>query len=180
MTLGDRIVIMKDGYIMQVGTPEEVFDEPENLFVAEFIGAPKMNTFPAHLDYSSGKYSVYTFGTKFEITGKLADLLRSKSHASKDVILGVRPEHISLLKEPSLNSVECTILVKEMMGSELHLHVVTNDGTKLIVIVQTVDLTHDERHALVAGAKVNVSFESKVMHLFDPETQKNLVYGKDE
>ena len=180
MTLGDRIVIMKDGYIMQVGTPEEVFDEPENLFVAEFIGAPKMNTFPAHLDYSSGKYSVNAFGTNFEITGKLADLLRSKSHASKDVILGVRPEHISLLNAPSANSVECTILVKEMMGSELHLHVVTNDGTKLIVIVQTVDLTHEERHALVAGAKVNVSFESKVMHLFDPETQKNLVYGKDE
>ena len=180
MTLGDRIVIMKDGYIMQVGTPEEVFDEPENLFVAEFIGAPKMNTFPAHLDYSSGKYSVNAFGTNFEITGKLADLLRSKSHASKDVILGVRPEHISLLNTHSANSVECTILVKEMMGSELHLHVVTNDGTKLIVLVQTVDLTHDERHALVAGAKVNVSFESKVMHLFDPETQKNLVYGKDE
>ena len=74
MTLGDRIVIMKDGYIMQVGTPEEVFDEPENLFVAEFIGAPKMNTFPAHLDYSNGKYSVNAFGANFEVSGKLADL----------------------------------------------------------------------------------------------------------
>ena len=180
MTLGDRIVIMKDGFIMQVGTPEEVFDRPHNLFVAEFIGAPKMNTFPARLNYSQGEYSVNAFGTNFRITGQLAELLRNKSAASKDVILGVRPEHIVLTEKATAESIECKILVKEMMGSELHLHLITEDGTKLIVIVQTIDLSAEQRHSLISGAKVHITFESKVMHLFDPETQKNLVYGKED
>jgi multiple sugar transport system ATP-binding protein len=180
MTLGDRIVIMKDGFIMQVGTPEEVFDRPHNLFVAEFIGAPKMNTFPARLNYSQGEYSVNAFGTNFRITGQLAELLRNKSAASKDVILGVRPEHIVLTEKATAESIECKILVKEMMGSELHLHLITEDGTKLIVIVQTIDLSAEQRNSLISGAKVHITFESKVMHLFDPETQKNLVYGKED
>ena len=70
MTLGDRIVIMKDGVIMQVGTPSEVFDTPSNLFVAEFIGAPKMNTFKTRLTCEDGKYYVNPFGSKLEVTGE--------------------------------------------------------------------------------------------------------------
>ena len=63
-----------------------------------------------------------------------------------------------------------------MMGSELHLHVLAPDGTKLIVIVQTVDLSLEERHALVAGTSVHVTFVGKVMHFFNPETELNLIY----
>ena len=79
MTLGDRIVIMKDGFIQQVGTPTEVFDMPLNLFVAEFIGAPKMNTFKTDLVCENGKYYVTPYGAKIEITGKKADMLKEKS-----------------------------------------------------------------------------------------------------
>ena len=175
MTLGDRIVIMKDGYIKQVGTPEEVFDRPANLFVAEFIGAPKMNTFGAKLQYVDGKPHVNAFGTLLPVTGEVGELLVEKGINDRTVTLGVRPEHISIAKEGEI-SIPCKISVKEMMGSELHLHVLAPDGTKLIVIVQTVDLTLEERHALVAGATLNVTFSGKVMHFFDPETELNLIY----
>ena len=175
MTLGDRIVIMKDGFIKQVGTPEEVFDCPANLFVAEFIGAPKMNTFNAELKYIEGKPYVNAFGCELPVDGEKGDLLISKNVAAGEIVLGVRPEHISLSKTTE-NSIECKISVKEMMGSELHLHVLTPDGTKLIVIVQTVDLTHEERHALTAGTSVYVTFTGKVMHFFNKETEQNLIY----
>ncbi len=175
MTLGDRIVIMKDGFIKQVGSPEEVFDRPANLFVAEFIGAPKMNTFAAQLKYIDGNPYVNAFGQDLPVLGEKGQLLKEKSVPAGDIILGVRPEHISLVKD-SKNAIECKILVKEMMGSELHLHVSAPDGSKLIVIVQTMDLTAEERHALSAGSSLYVTFEGKVMHFFNPETELNLIY----
>ena len=175
MTLGDRIVIMKDGFIKQVGSPEEVFDRPANLFVAEFIGAPKMNTFKAGLKYIDGNPYVTAFGQDLPVDGEKAELLKEKNVAEGEIILGVRPEHITIKKEAK-NAIECKILVKEMMGSELHLHVAAPDGSKLIVIVQTMDLTLEERHALVAGSNLYITFEGKVMHFFNPETELNLIY----
>ena len=109
------------------------------------------------------------------IGSHLVELLVEKGINDRKVTLGVRPEHISIAKEGEI-SIPCKISVKEMMGSELHLHVLAPDGTKLIVIVQTVDLTLEERHALVAGATLNVTFSGKVMHFFDPETELNLIY----
>ena len=175
MTLGDRIVIMKDGYIMQVGTPEEVFDRPANLFVAEFIGAPKMNIFDANLLVENEKYYVEAFGSKLCVDGLPGQLLNQKNLEPQSIKLGVRPEHIILTNDKE-NAIPATILVKEMMGSELHLHVQTEDGTKLIVITQTIDLSYEEKHALTNGTTVYLTFEGKVMHLFNPETQLNLIY----
>ncbi|MGM9643555.1 MAG: ABC transporter ATP-binding protein [Eubacteriales bacterium] len=175
MTLGDRIVIMKDGYIQQVGTPTEVFDMPDNLFVAEFIGAPKMNTFKTNLTYENGKYYVSPYGSKIEVTGTKAEMLRAKGINSQEIILGVRPEHFVVADKNSPAAIPCKIVVNEMMGSELHLHVVEENGDKLIVRIPTVKLDDEERNALIYGATIYVTFESKVMHFFDPETEKNLL-----
>ena len=171
MTLGDRIVIMKDGYIQQVGTPLEVFEWPENLFVAEFIGAPKMNILKAELVREGNSYSVSLFGTRFPVTGKKADMLLSKNIGSREILLGIRPEHISLTED----GIPCTLQVNEMMGSELHLHIYTADETSLVMRVPTVDLEDEDREALTAGHTVRIGFESKVMHFFDPQTEKNLL-----
>ena len=176
MTLGDRIVIMKDGFIKQVGTPQEVFDKPANLFVAEFIGAPKMNTFKCGLVKEEDKYYVTPFGSKILVSGEKGDLLANKNIKSGEIILGARPEHMIIEDEKKDSNIECTILVNEMMGSELHLHVQTNDGTNIIVRVPTVNLTVEERNNLVAGNKVYVTFEGKVMHFFDSEGEHNLIY----
>ena len=175
MTLGDRIVIMKDGFIQQVGTPTEVFDMPDNLFVAEFIGAPKMNTFRTNLTYENGKYFVSPYGSKIEVTGTKAEMLRAKGITSQEIILGVRPEHFVVADKNSPAAIPCKIVVNEMMGSELHLHVVEENGDKLIVRIPTVKLDDEERNALVYGATIYVTFESKVMHFFDTETEKNLL-----
>ena len=175
MTLGDRIVIMKDGFIQQVGTPTEVFDMPLNLFVAEFIGAPKMNTFKTDLVCENGKYYVTPYGAKIEITGKKADMLKEKNVGSGEIILGVRPEHFTLSNKDNPAAIPCKIMVNEMMGSELHLHVVEENGDKLIVRIPTIALDDEERHALVYGATIYVTFEGKVMHFFDKETERNLL-----
>ena len=175
MTLGDRIVIMKDGFIQQVGTPTEVFDMPLNLFVAEFIGAPKMNTFETDLICEDGKYYVTPYGAKIEVTGKKADMLREKKIGDGKVILGVRPEHFVLANANDERAIPCKIVVNEMMGSELHLHVVEENGDKLIVRIPTVSLSDEQRNALVCGATIYVTFEGKVMHFFDTETETNLL-----
>ena len=175
MTLGDRIVIMKDGFIQQVGTPEEVFDRPANLFVAEFIGAPKMNIMKTQLVEENGKYYVTPYGSKIEVDGENGERLRKAGYGSREVLLGVRPEHIDLA-EAGENAINGTMLVNEMMGSELHLHVRVEDNTKMIVRTPTVNLTHEEKKDLRKNKEVHLSFPGKVMYFFDPETEKNLLY----
>ena len=175
MTLGDRIVCMRDGYIMQVGSPTQLFDMPDNLFVAQFIGAPMMNTFKTNLIEKGGKYSVEFFGSEFPIEGEKKEMLAKKGIKSREILLGVRPEHISLADKNSKASIPVTIQVNEMMGSEYHLHVITNDGTKIIVRIPTINLSDAERANLVNGKVINITFESKAMHFFDPETEINLL-----
>ena len=175
MTLGDRIVIMKDGFIQQVGTPEEVFDRPANLFVAEFIGAPKMNIMKTQLVEENGKYYVTPYGSKIEVDGENGERLREAGYGSREVLLGVRPEHIDLA-EAGENAINGTMLVNEMMGSELHLHVRVEDNTKMIVRTPTVNLSLEEKKQLRKNHEVHLSFPGKVMYFFDPETEKNLLY----
>lgn len=174
MTLGDRIVIMKDGFIQQVGTPTEVFEMPHNLFVAEFIGAPKMNIMKTQLFCEEGKYYVKPYGTKILVDGEKGQKLAEKNVKYDEILLGVRPEHIVLAKDGE-NAISCTLEVNEMMGSELHLHVCTEEGERLIVRVPTLDLDSEARKNLVNGHSLNITFEGKAMHFFDPETEENLL-----
>ena len=174
MTLGDRIVIMKEGYIQQVGTPTEVFEMPKNLFVAGFIGAPQMNIVNTELTLENGTYYVSPFGVKLPVDGEKGAALAAKKVKPGPVALGVRPEHIVLTKDTE-NAIPCTLEVNEMMGSELHLHVYTADETRLVVRVPTISLDEQTRKGLVAGAKVYLTFEGKVMHFFDPESTENLL-----
>ena len=175
MTLGDRIVIMKDGFIQQVGTPTEVFDMPVNMFVAEFIGAPKMNTFKCGLVREGDKYFVTPYGAKIEVTGKKAEMLLAKNVQSQEIILGVRPEHVTQADAQDAAAIPCTIKVNEMMGSELHLHVVEENGDQLIVRIPTITLEDEQRKEMVYGHKLYITFEGKVMHFFDLETGVNLL-----
>ncbi len=177
MTLGDRIVVMKDGWIMQVGTPQEVFDTPKNLFVAGFIGSPQMNFLKAKLNKDGGAYSVSLLDVTIPLNSEQNAALAQKGVGSQDIILGVRPEHTTALFDNQDNSIECTILVNEMMGSELHLHLKTKNDDNIILRLPTIDLTREQRSQLTYGNKMYITFQSKVMHLFDPKSEKNLIYG---
>ena len=178
MTLGDRIVIMKDGFIQQVGTPQEVFDKPENLFVASFIGAPQMNFFNASLERSGDKYFVKTCGKKIEVTGHKLEELKAKNVESQEITLGVRPEHIVLSN--AKEAIELTVQVNEMMGSEIHIHGVTENNPNVIVRIPTISLSSEESYqdTFAQGKVIGIGFESKVMHFFD-SCGNNILYKKE-
>ena len=170
MTLGDRIVIMKDGVVQQVGTPQEVFDHPANLFVAGFIGMPQMNFFDAELVRNGESYEIKVGDAVIPLDADRAAALAAKGIGSQAVTMGVRPEHIDLVKnETTLGG---TVDLSEMMGSALHIHASVL-GKDTIIVAQTKDL--QEKGITVAnGSKVNLHFDSPVCHIFDRESGESL------
>ena len=170
MTLGDRIVIMKDGFIQQIGTPQEVFNHPHNLFVATFIGTPQMNLFEnAKLVKENGKYAVKLDCLTVELSEEKQAALAKNNVAEQDVVLGVRPEHITL----EGTGIEGTVDVSELMGSSVHLHV-TSMGRDVVMVVSTMNMTGAEVAALSNGNTVKYNFPGHVCHLFSKETGINL------
>ena len=170
MTLGDRIVIMKDGFIQQIGTPQEVFNHPYNLFVATFIGTPQMNLFEnAKLVKENGKYAVKLDCLTVELSEEKQAKLAANNVAEQDVTLGVRPEHITLAQ----TGIDAKVDVSEMMGSSVHLHV-TAMGRDVVIVVSTMNMTGAEVAALSAGAAVKFDFSGHVCHVFSKETGINL------
>ena len=173
MTLGDRIVIMKDGWVMQIGTPQEVFDHPANLFVATFIGAPQMNLFDAKLNKNGDSYSVEVGGATIALSAEQNAKLAASGTDSMDITLGIRPEHIQL-KAEGADVIRGVVDVSEMMGSAIHLHV-NAAGKDIILIVQTADLEKDLRAGFAYGSEIGFSFRADLIHMFNPETQQNLI-----
>ena len=165
MTLGDRIVIMRDGYIQQIGTPQEVFNHPANLFVAGFIGIPVMNFFDAKLVRDGERFFVELAGYRVELCPEKEARLLKNDVQSQDITLGVRPEHTDIAD----SGVEAKVDVSEMMGSSVHLHV-TAEGRDVIIIVPTIDMKNNYR----MGDTLRFSFGGNVAHVFSKETEKNL------
>ena len=165
MTLGDRIVIMRDGYIQQIGTPQEVFNNPRNLFVAGFIGTPQMNFFDAKLTKEQGKYFVELGGVKVALSEEKQQRLAANNVEPQDVTLGVRPEHTTL----GGTGIVAKVDVSEMMGSSVHLHV-TAEGRDVIIIVPTLEMKGNYG----IGDTVHFNFEGNVAHVFSKETERNL------
>ncbi len=179
MTLGDRIVVMKDGQIQQVGTPEEVFDHPYNLFVAGFIGSPQMNFFSADLIKDGTKYTVSIFGVNLELSPEKEKAIKANKVESQKIVLGVRPEHITVVDKDTPNSFAITVDISEMMGSEVHLHCSCPNGQSIIVRVATLTLSNEEKKALEPGHVIYVTFTGNAMHCFDPELARNLTIPND-
>ena len=169
MTLGDRIVIMKDGYIQQIGTPQQVFNHPYNTFVAEFIGSPKMNMFDGKLIKVDGKYAVELHGNVTVLSEEKQAALSANNVEEQEVLLGIRPEHITL--EDS--GIDATIDVSEMMGSSVHLHV-TAGGQDVVIVVSTMNMTGAEVAALSSGAQVKFNYGGNNCHVFSKATGINL------
>ena len=165
MTLGDRIVIMRDGFIQQIGTPQQVFDHPANLFVAGFIGMPRMNLFDAKLVKKDGKYVVEVGGISVELSEEKQARLAAKNVAEQEVVLGVRPEHIILCE----NGIKSKVDVSEMMGSSVHLHVTAEDKDVIVIVPTTGGSV-----AYPMGSELNLTFNGNVAHVFNKETGTNL------
>ncbi|MBQ4187814.1 MAG: sn-glycerol-3-phosphate ABC transporter ATP-binding protein UgpC [Firmicutes bacterium] len=168
MTLGDRIVIMKDGYVNQIGTPQEVFNKPVNLFVAGFIGMPVMNFFDnCKLLKEDGKYVAEIRGVKFVLDEFQQKALTQNKVEPCDIIAGIRPQHVTV----GQGELTAKIEVSEMMGSEYNIH--ANCGTdEVVMLIPTVDLETD----VSMGKTVNFTTRPKLIQLFDKKTGNNLIW----
>lgn len=169
MTLGDRIVIMRDGFVQQIGTPHEVFNHPSNLFVAGFIGTPQMNFFENCRLYRVGndKYAVTILGEDFALSADQNEKLKKVNASNMNVTVGIRPSHIQIAN----NGIAAEVDVSELMGSEMHLHLKVGDR-EVVAVVQVTSTNGDSfaRHKML-----HFSFDSSLIHLFDPTTERNLI-----
>nr|WP_297175401.1 sn-glycerol-3-phosphate ABC transporter ATP-binding protein UgpC [uncultured Agathobaculum sp.] len=170
MTLGDRIVIMKDGVIQQIGTPQEVFDHPANLFVAGFIGVPQMNFYDAVLVMDGDKYAVELENAHVILSEEKQANLRRNDAKPGPITLGVRPEHL-LLGNGADGMISGQVEVSEMMGSAVHLHIKAC-GSDTILIVPTIECK--DAAAFSLGAKLSFTFNGDTAHVFSRETHQNL------
>jgi multiple sugar transport system ATP-binding protein len=160
MTLGDRIIIMRDGFIQQIGSPQEVFDHPANLFVAGFIGSPQMNFFDAKLEKAPEGYFVSLLDVRILLPAEKQKALEDKGVSPQNVTLGIRPEHIGMGEGAS-----GTVDVSEMMGSSIHLHV-NAGGKDVVIIIATASLPADKRGGYRYGESVSFAFPGEMVHLF--------------
>lgn len=172
MTLGDRIVVMKDGFIHQVGTPYEVFDKPANQFVASFIGTPQMNFFKALLKEDNGSFYVDLCGYKVPVLDDENKRMKSNGVKSGEIILGLRPDSL-LIEESDVYPSACVNVV-EMMGTNVHLHLEFN-GKSIILVTQAKDENHRLKMDYQNESLIHFSFLPQSMYIFDSETGKNLV-----
>ena len=168
MTLGDRIVIMRDGFIQQIGTPQEVFNHPANLFVAGFIGSPQMNFFEnCQLTKTADSYTLTVMGETVTLTAEQSAKLAAAGIESRSVTAGVRPVHISLGE----SGIPAEVDVSELMGSELHLHLAAN-GQDVVAVIPTANI---DPMAYARHTAVKFGFDAKLVHLFDADSEKNLI-----
>ena len=173
MTLGDRIVIMRDGFIQQIGTPQNVFDHPANLFVAGFIGTPQMNFFDAKLRKLGDVYSVEVCGAIIELPADKQAALKAAGAEAQEITLGIRPDHIALC-DGGAASINATVDVTELMGSTIHMHV-NIAGEDAVVILPTIDLSSEQKNGFKYGTKINITFGGNVVHMFGKDTERNLL-----
>ena len=169
MTLGDRIVVMEDGYIRQVGTPNEVYNHPETMFVAGFIGTPQMNFLKAELKHDEGGYYLMLTGTRIDMTDKMKNRLTELGREPGEVILGVRPEHLHLSRE----GIPASADVAELTGGTMNLHGYVGDTE--VISAMLVGEEEETVELPAPGQVIHLSLNTGRIHLFDPETQKNIL-----
>ena len=169
MTLGDRIVIMKDGFIQQVGTPREVFAHPANQFVGGFIGTPQMNFFQGELLKENGRFWAQVGTYRVQLSDEKQERLFAADVQPQQVTVGVRPEHLQLAKA----GIPAELGVREMMGSSVHLHLTVMDQD-VVAVVSGMDDSGHFMNDIPASGQVFLAFHGNAVHLFDPASENNL------
>ncbi len=163
MTMGDRIVVMKDGHIQQVDTPQRLFNFPANVFVAGFIGSPQMNFINSKVVKYENKYFIEFSGSLMSVPQRFMNKI--KDYENKEVIMGVRPEDI-IIEEKS--EVKASVDIMEVMGSEAYVYLKLNDGSKLIAKTGSgVNFN--------VGDEVGIKANPDKIHIFDKETEKSIL-----
>ncbi len=181
MTMGDRIVVMKDGFIQQVDSPQNLYSNPVNLFVAGFMGSPQMNFVDAVLRKIEGRYTI-EFGSEDTKTSRgvkyYVELPESKvdenvlsNYVDKEIIMGIRPENIHdeemFISSAKTGIIDADVEITEMMGAEVYLYL-TCQGISLTARV-------DPRSTARPQDTIKVALDPNKVHIFDKETEKTIV-----
>ena len=183
MTLGTKIVVMKDGLIQQVGAPQSIYDNPVNLFVAGFLGSPSMNFFQCTVKAEENNRTALLLDDAKTVKKVYLDGTRGKQIADRyngrHVILGIRPEDIYELEEAKKLGIENDsvdvdepVVNREMLGAEVILYF-DEQGKTLAVRLNPENQTK-------VGEKVSLYFDMDKAHVFDPETEENLFYREEK
>jgi multiple sugar transport system ATP-binding protein len=159
MTMADRIVVMHDGIVEQIGTPLELYDHPANTFVAGFIGSPAMNFVPGTLRADGGGLVLEASG------GRLALPTGCKGRDGQKVTFGIRPEHLAM-SATGPDSFDAEVEVVEPTGADTH--VVAN------VFGQQIQAIFTERHNFAPGARIALKPRPEAIHIFDAESGRHL------
>ncbi|HBA62640.1 MAG TPA: sugar ABC transporter ATP-binding protein, partial [Lachnospiraceae bacterium] len=170
MTLGDRIVVMSAGIVQQVDTPKALYDTPNNLFVAGFIGSPQMNFLDAVVKVNGGKVSLQVGPATIALPDRKGKKLIDGGYEGKTVVLGIRPEDVHdeaefLAKSPD-TVIEATIRVYEMLGAEANLYF-DYEGASMTARVEP-------RTAARPGDTVKFAFDAEKIHVFNKETEMTI------
>jgi multiple sugar transport system ATP-binding protein len=171
MTLGDRIVVMKDGIIQQIDTPQHLYENPGNKFVAGFLGSPQMNFIDGVLRKANGAYYVEFAGKGSLAIPAAKQNNKLASYVDKEVILGIRPEDIHddemFLSTANTGIINCDVEITEMMGAENFLYL----NCAGIPITARVD----PRSTAKPQDNIKVALNPNRMHLFDKETEETII-----
>lgn len=178
--MGDRIVVMKGGFIQQIDTPQNLYETPCNKFVAGFLGSPQMNFIDATLNYREGQYVVsfgaadpkLSRGAQYEVVLPQSKVTPDLEHyIGKEVTLGIRPENVHdepmYLANATTGIVKCSVEITELMGAETYLYL-DCEGVKLTARVSPKSTAHPQD-------EIDVVFDAEKIHLFDKETEKTII-----
>jgi multiple sugar transport system ATP-binding protein len=171
MTMGSRIVVMKDGIIQQVDTPQNIYNYPSNIFVASFIGSPQMNFLNGEVLFEENKAYAIFEEQKILLPEKTAKILKDNNVKGKKVVFGIRPEalndDVSMIKENPEEVIDVNVEVIELMGAESYIY--TKDGSSSL----TVRVEGTTR--LKVGEKAKLHMDAEKIHVFDKETELRIV-----
>ena len=185
MTMATRIVVMKDGLIQQVATPQNLYDLPVNVFVAGFIGTPQMNFVNCRLEKEKATEDFYfVFGqNRLKLPPDKAAEAKDgvlKDYIGKEVIIGIRPECLHdeqrYLDDMADSIIEADVEVTELMGSEILMYIVTSGGTEDLDEPQNLVARVSPRSEARAGDKVKIAVELQRVHVFDKDTERCIVH----
>ena len=173
MTMGDRIVVMKDGLIQQVDTPQNLYDYPANLFVGSFIGSPQMNFFDVELRKENGGVYAVFGDNKIKVPAEKLAKFKDESYIGKQVVMGIRPENLDdapeYVAEHADAKFKVHVEVTELMGFETYLYLSTS-GKEENVIARV-----DPRTATRNGDNIEVAMDTSRLHFFDKETEETIL-----
>ena len=174
MTMGDRIVVMKDGVVQQINKPKVLYDNPVNKFVASFIGSPQMNFMDAEILKEGDDIVANISGkdVKFVIPKGKAAFLEEKGYVGKTIIVGIRPEDIHkekvFLDLSENNQFKADVVIRELMGAEIYAYI-NFQGSELIA-------KFDGRSDIMPGQTLDLALDMNRMHFFDKETEENILF----